>query len=84
VLSVKKRYFFFLPPFFFAPPFFLAAIVLFSLSIFHGYAVYKIKTAIDDCIELLKIEVKKKIDDIFDCSSSSGSLLRACQPKDVL
>jgi hypothetical protein len=52
--------------FFFEPPFFLVAIFLFSLSISHGCAVTS-KTAIDDCIELIKIEVKKKIDVILDC-----------------
>jgi hypothetical protein len=63
IFDVKSSYFF-LALFFFA--FFLVAMFLFSLSIFHGCGSLK-KTAIDECIELLKIEVKKKIDVILDC-----------------
>jgi hypothetical protein len=56
-IDVKSCYFFLL--FFFA--FFLVAMFLFSLSIFHGCAVIKLKTAIDDCIDSSKFEVKQKI-----------------------
>jgi hypothetical protein len=34
----------------------------------------KKKTAIDDCIELIKIEVKKKIDVTLDCPSRERHL----------
>jgi hypothetical protein len=67
--DVKSSYFF-LAVFFFA--FFLVAMFLFSLSIFHGCGSLK-KTAIDECIELLKIEVKKKIDVILDCRSTEAA-----------
>jgi hypothetical protein len=65
-VDAKSCYFFLL--FFFA--FFLVAMFLFSLSIFHGSAVRIRKTAIDECIEWLKIEVKKKIDANFDCGTA--------------
>jgi hypothetical protein len=64
---VKDSYFFF--AFFFA--FFLVAMFLFSLSIVHGCGP-KLKTAIDECIEGLKIEVKRKIDVNFDCRPDGG------------
>ena len=47
---------------------------LFSLSIVHGCAVQK--TAIDDCIDSMKIEVKQKIDDHLDGSWQSEMLNR--------
>jgi hypothetical protein len=60
--SVKSSYFFF-ALFFFA--FFLVAMC--SILPFHfSWMRSKKKTAIDDCIELLKFEVKKKIDVTFD------------------
>jgi hypothetical protein len=66
-----KGCYFFLPPFF-LPPFFLVAMFLFSLSIVHGCAVQK--TAIDDCIDSMKIEVKQKIDDHLDGGRQSEML----------
>lgn len=59
---IKERYFFFLaPPFFFEPPFFFAAMFYSPFSIIHGYAVKIKKTAVVDCIEIMKFEVKKKM-----------------------
>ena len=60
--GLKSDYFFFLPPFF-LPPFFFVAIFLFSLFHYSWMCGSKRKTAIDDCIDSLKIEVKQKIDD---------------------
>jgi hypothetical protein len=47
---------------------FLSCHVFYSpFSIFHGYGGPEIKTAAVECIELLKFEVKKKIDYIVGC-----------------
>jgi hypothetical protein len=61
-VALKSDYFFFLPPFF-LPPFFFVAMFLFSLFHYSWMCGSKRKTAIDDCIDSLKIEVKQKIDD---------------------
>jgi len=51
---------------FFRTTFFLSCHVFYSPFPFSWICGPKRKTAIDECIELLKIEVKQKIDDFFD------------------
>jgi hypothetical protein len=62
-----------LPPFF-EPPFFFAAMFsILPFPFFMDMRSYLKKTADDECIEILKIEVKKKMDGILDGSSSGGT-----------
>lgn len=73
VFAWEASYFFLPPAFFFEPPFFFAAMFSILPFPFSWMCGWKLKqTALDDCIDSLKIEVKEKMKDIFGSRDIPG------------